>query len=154
MRKILSRLGLVASVLFASQAALVAPTQASDDLVLLSISDAMATPDVQEKLDGSVKFYFGPSSHPPIEHKFGDLVTNEKTNSLGKSVTKACQWAFLSALLKFQDRAKVLGANAVVNIDSYYKREDVPSDSQIQCHHGFLITGVALKGDFVKISGR
>ena len=55
--------------------------------------------------------------------------------------------------MKFQDRAKELGANAVVNIDSYYKREDTSSETQIQCHSGFLITGIALKGDFVKLTG-
>ena len=153
MTNIWSRLSIVASVLLAAQVAFVAPTQARDDLVLLSISDAMAMPDFKAKLDGSVRFYFGSQSHPGIVHKFGDLVTNEKTNSLGKPAVTACQWAFLSALLKFQERARQLGANAVINIDSYYKREDVPSETQIQCHSGFLITGVALKGDFVKVPG-
>jgi hypothetical protein len=151
MKHVLSRLGIAACVLFASQATLVAPTQASDDVVMISIDNAMSSPDFQSKLDSSIKFYFGTSPHPAIERKFGDLTTNEKTNSLGKPDIVACNWAFLSGLLKFQERARQLGANAVVNIDSYYKREDVSNNTQIECHHGFLITGVALRGDFVKI---
>lgn len=151
MKNVLSRMGIAACVLLASQAMLVAPTQASDDLVMISIDNAMASADFQEKLDNSVKFYFGNAPHPAIEHKFGELTTNDKTNSLGKPDIQACEWAFLSGLIKFQERARQLGANAVVNIDSYYKRDDVANSTQIECHHGFLITGVALRGDFVKI---
>ncbi|HWD28560.1 MAG TPA: hypothetical protein VG387_15420 [Rhizomicrobium sp.] len=151
MRNIWSRLGLAACVAVAAQAALTAPTTAADNVVMISIGDAMVTPDFHEKLDGSVKFYFGSQAHPAIDHKFGDLVTNEKTNALGKPAIVACNWVFLSGLLKFQERAHQLGANAVVNIDSYYDREDVPSETTIQCHKGFLLAGVALKGDFVKI---
>lgn len=154
MKKIWSRLSVVLSAsLLAGQVAVVAPAQARDDVVMISISDALATPDARDKLDGSVRFYFGSAAHPGIAHKFGDLVTNEKTNSLGKPALRACEWVFLSDLLKFQERAKQLGANAVVNIDSYYKRDDAPSATQVECHSGFFVTGVALRGDFVKLSG-
>ena len=70
----------------------------------------------------------------------------------GKSDEKACNWAFLSAMVALQKRAQQLGANAVVNIVSYYKKEVMSSASQFECHAGALIAGVALKGDFVKIS--
>jgi hypothetical protein len=127
------------------------PAQARDDVVMLSVDDAMATPEFQQRLDGSVKFHFGNSPHGPVLTKLGDFTTNEKTNSLGKSTMTACQWVFLSALLKFQDKAQKLGANAVINIHSYFKREDVSNDTQVECHSGVFTTGVALKGDFVKI---
>jgi uncharacterized protein YbjQ (UPF0145 family) len=99
-----------------------------------------------------VKFFFGDTPHPAILQSFATLVANEKTNSVNKTALHACQWAFLSALMKFQKRAEQLGANAVVNIHSYYKREDVSSDTTIQCHDGFLMTGVALRGNFVKLA--
>jgi hypothetical protein len=44
-----------------------------------------------------------------------------------------------------------LGANAVVNIISYYRKVPMSSDTQYECHAGTLMAGVALKGDFVKI---
>lgn len=128
------------------------PAMARDDVIQMPIQDAMATPDAQQKLDGSVKFFFGDTQHPAILQSFATLVANEKTNSVNKTALHACQWAFLSALVKFQKRAEQLGANAVVNIHSYYKREDVSSDTTIQCHDGFLMTGVALRGNFVKLA--
>jgi uncharacterized protein YbjQ (UPF0145 family) len=128
------------------------PATARDDVIQMPIHDAMVTPDAQQKLDGSVKFFFGDTPHPAILKSFATLVANEKTNSVNKTALHACQWAFLSALMKFQKRAEQLGANAVVNIHSYYKREDVSSDTTIQCHDGFLMTGVALRGNFVKLA--
>ena len=127
------------------------PAQARDDVIMLSVSDAMATQEFQQRLDNSVRFHFGSSPHGPVVKSLGDFVTNEKTNSLGKSSLAACQWALLSGLLKFQEKALQLGANAVINIHSYYKREDVSNDTQVECHSGVFVTGVALKGDFVKI---
>lgn len=129
-----------------------APAGARDTVIEMPIKDALATPDAQQKLDGSVKFFFGNAPHPEILQSFATLVANDKTNSVNKSGMHACQWAFLSSLLKFQKRAQQLGANAVVDIHSYYKREDVSSDTTIQCHDGFLMTGVALRGNFVKLA--
>jgi uncharacterized protein YbjQ (UPF0145 family) len=125
---------------------------ARNDALDMPIAEALATPDAQQKLDGSVKFFFGETAHPAVVHSFGILVANEKTNSLNKSAKRGCEWAFLSALVKFQRRATQLGANAVVNIHSYYDKQDISSETSFQCHDGFLITGVALRGDFVKIA--
>lgn len=127
------------------------PARASS-VLMLPIDSAMATPEAKGALDGSVKFYFGNSPHPAVIEKYGDFVTNEKTNDFAKSDVISCQRAFLSALIKFQRRAEQLGANAVINIHSYYRRRDVSSETQVECHAGFLMSGVALKGDFVKLS--
>jgi uncharacterized protein YbjQ (UPF0145 family) len=54
--------------------------------------------------------------------------------------------------VKFQRRAAQLGANAVVNIHSYYDKQDISSDTSFQCRDGFMMTGVALRGDFVKLA--
>jgi uncharacterized protein YbjQ (UPF0145 family) len=55
-------------------------------------------------------------------------------------------------MVALEKRAKQLGANAVVNIVSYYKRVEMSSTTEFECHAGALIAGVALKGDFVKIT--
>jgi hypothetical protein len=130
------------------------PVRAADDIVMLSIADAMNLPAAKEKLDGSVKFYFGHQPAPKITQKHGNFIANPKTNAFGKSEGKACDWAFLSALISLQDRAKSVGANAVVNIQSYYKKHEVTSETQFECHKGFLIAGVALRGDVVRTAGR
>ena len=58
---------------------------------------------------------------------------------------------FLSAMMQLEKRAKELGANAVVNIVSYYQKNVVSSATEFECHAGAVIAGVALNGDFVKV---
>jgi uncharacterized protein YbjQ (UPF0145 family) len=131
--------------------AIARPCTARDTKYLLPIAVAMEVKDSQDKLDGSIKFFFGDQPTPQVISKLGTDVSNRKTNAFGKSDEKACNWAFLSAMVALQKRAQQLGANAVVNIVSYYKKEVMSSASQFECHAGALIAGVALKGDFVKI---
>ena len=52
-----------------------------------------------------------------------------------------CEWAFLSALASLQRRATALGANAVANIESFYKKNVVssPTDfSQLEAHYRLI----------------
>ncbi|MCK5205111.1 MAG: excinuclease ABC subunit A, partial [Desulfobacterales bacterium] len=65
---------------------------------------------------------------------------------------QACEWVFLSALLKLQERARNQGANAVINIKSNYKNNEVVSDTEYQCGAGTIFAGVALKGRIVKLA--
>jgi uncharacterized protein YbjQ (UPF0145 family) len=134
--------------------AAIVPAQARDTKHLLPISEGIAAKDAQERLNGTVKFYFGKQSHPRVLAKLGSDVTNRKTNAFGKSDDVACNWAFLSALVQLEKRAAELGANAVINIVSYYKRSAFSSTTEFECHAGALMAGVALKGDFVKIANK
>lgn len=147
MKRRIFRLILVAGVL-----ATVLPVQARDTKYLLPLKAALEVKDAEEKLDGSIKFYFGNQETPKIVSKLGTDVSNRKTNAVGKSDEKACNWAFLSAMIALEKRAKQLGANAVVNIVSYYKKDVMSSATEFECHAGAVIAGVALKGDFVKVA--
>ncbi|WP_203143256.1 excinuclease ATPase subunit [Marinobacter mangrovi] len=119
---------------------------------MMSIDEAMASADFQEKLDPSIQFTFGDQHHGAVESRIlSDIVTNKKTNAFMKSDEEACRWVFLSALLALQDRAKSEGGNAIINIKSYYKKNEVSSNTDFECHAGAVIAGVALKGDIVKI---
>jgi uncharacterized protein YbjQ (UPF0145 family) len=128
------------------------PAFARDTKHLLPIAIAMETKDAQEKLDGSVKFYFGDQLPPQVLTNLGSDVSNRKTNAFGKSDEKSCNWAFLSAMVALQTRAQQLGANAVINIVSYYNKKVMSSATEFECHAGAIIAGVALKGDFVKFA--
>jgi uncharacterized protein YbjQ (UPF0145 family) len=128
------------------------PAHARDTKHLLPITVAMETKDAQDKLDGSVKFYFGDQPPPQVLTSLGSDVSNRKTNSFGKSDEKACNWAFLSAMVALQTRAQQMGANAVIKIVSYYNKKVMSSAAEFECHAGAIIAGVVLKGDFVKIS--
>src|ERR671910_3057191 len=87
----------------------VSPLHARDTRHLLPIAAAMQTKDAQDKLDGSVKFFFGDQAAPQVLTKLGSDVANRKTNAFGKSDEKACNWAFLSALVALEKRAQQLG---------------------------------------------
>jgi uncharacterized protein YbjQ (UPF0145 family) len=127
--------------------------QATDRKYLLPIAGGLQSKDAQEKLDGSIKFFFGTQPHPAVLSKFGFDVSNRKTRVFGRSDEAACNWAFLSAMIALQNRAKKMGANAVVNIVSYYNKDTMSSTTEFECRAGVLMAGVVLKGDFVTIGG-
>lgn len=143
-------LPLIAAVLALSSLS----AQARDTKHLLSIEEASAMKDKDGILDGSVKFYFAGQPHPAVTAKLLTDVTNQKTNAVGKSDEEACKWVFLSALVQLHKKAKELGGNAVVNIVSYYKKNEMASATQFECHAGATLAGVALKGDIVKIGDK
>lgn len=121
-----------------------------DDRLKMPIAAAEATADAKAKLDGSIKFYWG-KSHPPAGKSYGTFTTNKKTNFFNKSDKAGCEWAWLSAMIKLQERAKQLGGNAVINIHSVYKNQDFVSETEYECGAGTIMGGVALRGDVVTI---
>ncbi len=128
------------------------PARADDEKHVYPVAGVLNTPDAKEKLDGSVSFYFGNTKHPAVKTNFGETVTNKKTNGFAKSDHEACMHVMLSALIALQEEAKSQGANAVINIHSYFKKNDVSYDDKFECYSGFLMSGVALKGDIVKLA--
>jgi hypothetical protein len=120
--------------------------------LLLKIQDVLNRPDFQDKVGNSVAFYFSNQPQPQAAQTMGEFVTNKKTNSFGKSDDLACQWAMLSALIQFRDRALSEGGNAVVNLQSYYDKNEIPDKSEYECHAGALVAGVALKGTVAKVT--
>ena len=127
--------------------------QARDDTHYLSIKDALELGKAQGKLDGSIKFYFSGQSHPAVASRLVQgAVSNKKTNSTNKSDEEACHWAMLSVLVVFQERARKEGGNAVINLESYYKKKSYKSKDKYECHAGNIMAGVALKGDVVRLS--
>lgn len=123
---------------------------ARDTEYKLSVADAIQDAEVRKNLGNDVAYYFSGQPNPPVAKSFGEFVTNKKTNAFGKPDLVACRWAMLSALLQLRDRAKQLGADAVIDIVSYYKKETFASPSEYVCHAGAVVAGVALKGTFVK----
>lgn len=146
MKKIISTLVILGAV-----AAIAAPAQARNSKVMLPLAGAMADNDAQSRLGDDVKFYFAGQATPKVLQKLGTDKTSQKTNAFGKSDAKACNWAFLSAMLRLQNRARELGANAVINIVSNYDNAEFASATEFECHAGAMMAGVALKGDFVKV---
>jgi hypothetical protein len=124
---------------------------ARDTKNMWPIADAMNAPDAKAKLNQGIKFYFGKSAHPPVEKSFGVFQSNKKTRGVGRTDKEACDWTFLSAMLSFQQRAVEVGGNAVVKIESYYRRVPVSSETEYECGSGALMSGVTFRGEVVKL---
>lgn len=127
---------------------------AADKVLYLDVKEVLDPSFSSGKLDGSVKFYFAGQSTPKVLKTLQEDVTNKKSNAFGKKKEDACKWVMLSALMALQESAKARGANAVIGITSYYKRVEYKSASQYECHAGNMISGVALKGRYAKLSGK
>ena len=127
-------------------------SHARDTTHMLSIEDALNTPDARARLDSNIQFIFGDTPHGEITAEYGPAVTNKKTNAFNKSDVEACEWVMLSALLSLQDRVRAEGGNAVVNIESFYDRRPMSSTSEYECHAGAIMAGVVLRGDVVTLA--
>lgn len=128
------------------------PAHARDTEYKIKFADVMDLPEAKQQLDGSVKFYFGDQRTPKVLEKLGEEVSNKKTNGFGKDDEFGCKWAALSALVALQEAARRRGANAVINVASYYKRDTFKSETEFECHAGALIIGVALRGTIAKVA--
>jgi hypothetical protein len=136
-------------LLFMLSFVLCAELQADDNIQSFSIQEALASKEYKGRLNKEIKFYFGTNPDQKIRKNLGNFVTNKKTNAFLKDDRKACEWVFLSALLSLQKRVIAEGGNAVINIRSFYKKNEMSSETKFECHVGLLMAGVALKGTVV-----
>lgn len=117
----------------------------------LSLQELVNSPQAKEAgIDGSVRFYLAGQS-PAVVSRLGGDVSNRKTNAANKSDEEACRWAALTALKALQEGARQRGANAVVDIVSYYKKNEFRSKTNYECYVGAVVAGVALKGTYAKV---
>ena len=147
----MNRLTLAALSTFATLLAVVPSADARNSRMELPLQELVNSPQAKEAgIDGSVRFYLAGQGAPVIS-KMGSGVSNRKTNAANKSDEEACRWAALSALKAFQDSAKQRGANAVVDIVSYYKKNEFKSATNYECYAAAFVAGVALKGNYAKV---
>lgn len=131
----------------------VAPhAQARETRVELPLQELIDSPQAKEAgIDGSVRFYLAGQKHPAVSARMSEDVSNKKTNAANKSDADACRWVTLSVLKAFQDKAKSMGANAVIDVVSYYKKKEFRSATNYECYAGAIMAGMALKGTYAKI---
>lgn len=120
---------------------------AKDDVHYFDFKQAVANAKAQGVIDGTVSFHLAGTGGGKIIKK--GLVSNKKTNGV-KATADSCERALHSALASFQKAAKDNGATKVVNIVSYYKKNEYKSSTQYECHDGAFVTGVTIKGDLAK----
>lgn len=144
----MTRLSLIA---LAALLAVSTTADARNSRVELPLQALIDSPQAKEAgIDGSVRFYLA-GQKVAVASRLGEGVSNRKTNAANKSDEEACRWAALSALKAFQDSAKQRGANAVVDIVSYYKKNEFKSATNYECYAGAFVAGVTLKGNYAKV---
>lgn len=134
--------------------AVIAPAEARNVKYMMPISAALESPAAAGKLDSSVKLFFGPQAYGNSA-KSGTAEASGKTRIENKVDAASCQASFVEALQALQKSAKAVGANAVVNIVSYYKNDAVTtSQTDFECHAGSFSTILSLRGDLVKLADK
>jgi uncharacterized protein YbjQ (UPF0145 family) len=129
---------------------LASPAGARSTLHDLNVKEARDSEKGKEKLL-KVPFYMAGQKHGGVAKDFGVFTANRRTNAFGKTDEEACQIAFLSAVIALQSRAQQLGGNAVVDIKSTTKHNDLASASKYRCAAGGVVANVVLTGRVVKL---
>ena len=125
---------------------------AADTRLELPLRELIDSPQAKAAgIDGSVRFFLAGEKTPAVVTRMGEDVTNKKTNGVGKSDVESCNWVALSAHKALQEGAKDRGANAVINITSYFKKNEFRSATNYECYAGNIMSGVALKGTYVTV---
>ncbi|MDR0440926.1 MAG: excinuclease [Candidatus Accumulibacter sp.] len=138
-----SLLALSASVVLAVPVTVVA----RDTTHYLDFQSVVQAAIADGQIDGTVKFYLKGQRVPgKVAKTFAEAVSNKKTNAFGKTDEVACDWALRSVLVSFQENAKKNGANAVVDLVSYYRKSEHADPAKFECHAGTAVAGVAMKG--------
>jgi len=115
----------------------------------IPVSEAKASAQSGNLLD--VPFYMKGEPHPKVIRGISEIESNRRSNAFGKSDRDACHVAFLSAIIALQQRAKADGGNAIVDIRSITRHNDLDSSSNYRCVAGAMVANVALTGRIVKI---
>lgn len=125
---------------------------AADSRLELPLQELLDSPQAKAAgIDGSVRFYLAGQKTPAVVSRMGEDVINKKTNGVGKSDAESCRWVALSVLKALQEGAKDRGANAVIDIVSYFKKNEFRNTTNYECHAGGIMSGVALKGIYAKV---
>lgn len=151
-----ARLSLVAAA-FAAGALLASPAAAqrhrgNDTPANFSIEEARAQADFASATEG-VTFYFGNQGHPGIAQRFerNAMTSQRSRSSSANNPGPGCHRAFLNALVSLRNHALAQGGNAVVNVRSNWNHVEFSSATEYQCVRGRMMSGVALKGDIVRL---
>lgn len=121
-----------------------------ETIVDLDVKTAVATGHGHERLLG-IPFYMKGQAHPAVAEDLGVFRSNKRTNAFNKSDEEACQIAFLSAVITFQERARSMGGDAIVDLESITKDNPLQSATQFRCAAGNVVANVALSGRVVRL---
>ena len=123
------------------------PAWSADETVNMQIKDGLeAGKHTKNTIGDDIKLYFGKQKTPAVDKKLWEGSTTQK--SMRKSQQERCDTAFVSAILRLQDRARKEGGNAVINIVSSGGND---SATEYTCTSGRVTGSVTLRGTVVTL---
>jgi hypothetical protein len=136
----------------AALCAVMPAAHAADIVVMLPLEDMLALPDAKNRLDGSVTFHLAGQPPLQVQQTHGENVAEKKAVLQDKSSQISCQRAAVATLVLLQQGAKRAGANAVIDIVSYYRQATRADPARIECHVGTFSAFVTLKGTYASVT--
>jgi uncharacterized protein YbjQ (UPF0145 family) len=128
-----------------------APAEARNVVYTLAMDEVLRMPAAERELDGSVRFYLSGQEHMPAVIWHGEDVVRGNIRGAGEQEIESCKRAALKALVQYQEKARKLGANAIIDMVSYFKEQPYISRSAYECHAGSSTVVVVFKGSYVKL---
>jgi uncharacterized protein YbjQ (UPF0145 family) len=148
-----SRIAAVAAAL-AVLVALPAPSLAANDKPTDKVYDqelarALNDPEVMAQVGADVKFYFGATPDGVVQ-TLGRSRSHKKSRA-SRGVEGACARALGNTLAAMARQARGKGANAIVNIRSFWGGYPTSSATSYKCGIGSSTSGVALVGEMALV---
>lgn len=142
---------MIRAILIASTLAIAiaAPAEARNDEHFYDVKDAVETGAGNANLL-DIPYYFVGQSHPAATKTIGTWTSNRSSRGAFRSDDESCKVAFLSALIRLQERAQTEGGNAIINIKSITRGTKTESATQYRCVAGSMIVHVGLEGTVIK----
>ena len=151
------------------------PAAAVDERTSYSIKEALDSPVGRKRVRADVALYFAGQAPPADTRPLGQVDahrrgtigmvdTGTSANTGGERfpntisgqhdrLTKeACVKAFVVVLSDLQVKARRAGADAVIELKSNFRGQELASDSQFLCGHGVWRAHVALHGQMAKLA--
>ncbi|MDR3213872.1 MAG: hypothetical protein LBT71_08175 [Azoarcus sp.] len=136
---------ILAPAIFAvlSSAAVAADSTGS---VYLDFQNAVEAAVSDGKLDGSIKYYLRGQTLPgEVKETFPETADKKQPRTQGL-IAGDCRDALLRVLASFEEEAKKFGANAVIDIVSFYGQNHYASPTKVWCNDSNRDSIMQLRG--------
>ena len=127
---------------------------ASAQYPVVMVDPLEALEEIKSELGQDVTFYFTGATLPPGTMQRDEVVVDISTRQ-GEAARQAesCRRVFLTIMKDLQARARKAGANAVVNLVSFYGKRVNADPIKLECHRGREVRArIALRGNFAQLS--
>lgn len=141
---------MVKKIVTLSLMVLVCVAFARSDFLQMELPKVTGGEQGKQKLSG-VQYFMKGTNHPEVEINMGEVHSTKKTRNVGRGDYESCEVAALSALIAIEKKAKSMGADAVIDIESYTRDKISADTTKIECNVGSTVAHMAIRGTMVRL---